>query len=78
MGPVALWAQLPMSASPITTYESFSATFTMINLGAGMHRARMTLAVSLSGESSWALVAFERLLGLLLRDSLNRKRKKLW
>jgi hypothetical protein len=75
---MAFWAQLPMSASPITPYESFSATFTMINLGAGMYRATMTFAVPLSGESSWALVAFERLFGLLLQKSLNCRSGKVW
>jgi hypothetical protein len=78
MGLVAFWAQLPMSASPVTTYESFSATFTMISLGASMHGATMTLAISLSGESSRALVAFERLFDLLLQESLNRRRRNFW
>jgi hypothetical protein len=78
MGLVAFWAQLPMSASPITAYESFPATFTMINLGAGMNRATMTLAVSLPSESSRAFVAFERFFRLLLQESLNCRKGKLW
>jgi hypothetical protein len=49
----------------------------MIGFGASMYRASMPLAVSLSGESGWAIGALERLLGLLLQERLiGRKRRE--